>query len=292
MAKKLTNIVFYSPWERKRMARIVFTLIGLSLLWSFFSSTLLHQLQRPVIKFPYVDLTYWGMHWLGIPEFLTSHFWAAGVFDLALFAACILSLLAPEKRLYIWSYIVLYFIYFITFNTFGTHHTNHKIGLLLIAIPFTVTDYKSFNYLWQGLRYFLLFTWADAFLWKFFRLAWLHTDQGISIMKKNVAAILYFEPNSWKSDLYRWLLQHPGWVNGGYIAGVVMEAVFIIGFFTRKYDTCLFVLSMLLPIGFWLIADAYFFQLMILNLTLINFHAIYEPRRFTNRLKKGDMTPV
>ena len=292
MAKKLTNIVFYSPWERRRMARVVFALIGLSLLWSFFSNTLLHQLQRPVIKFPYVDLTYWGMHWLGIPEFLTSHFWVAVIFDGALFAACIGSFLAPEKRLYIWAFIVLYFIYFITFNTFRTHHTDHKIGLLLIAIPFTVTDYKSFNYLWQGLRYVLLFAMVDAFLWKFFRLAWLHPDQGLSIMKKNTAAILYFEPNSWKAELYRWLLQHPGFVNSGYVAGMVMEALFMIGFFTRKYDKYLLVLSFLLPIGFWLIADAYFFQFMILNLTLINFHVIYEPRRFANKLKKGDMTPV
>ena len=292
MAKTLTNIVFYSPWERRRIARVVFGLIGASLIWSFFSNTLLHQLQRPVIKFPYVDLTYWGMHWLGLPEFLTGHFAVACLFDVALFASCIGCLWEPEKRLYVWSFIVLYFIYFITFNTFGAHHTNHKIGLLLIAIPFTVTDYKSFNYLWQGLRYFLLFAWADAFLWKFFRLAWLHADQGILIMKKNVAAILYFEPNSWKADLYRWLLQHPGWVNGGYIFGVVMEAAFIVGFFTRKYDKYLFVLSILLPIGFWLIADAYFFQLMILNLTLINFHKVYEPRRFAGRWKKGEITPV
>lgn len=275
MAKTLTNIVFYSPWERRRIARIVFSLIGLSLIWSFFSDTLLHQLQRPVIKFPYVDLTYWGMHWLGIPEFLTGNFWVALFFDLALFAACILSFWAPEKRLYIWSFIVLYFIYFITFNTYGTHHTNHKIGFLVIALPFTVADYKSFNYLWQGLRYFSLFAMADAFLWKFFRLAWLHTDQGLMIMKKNAAAILYFEPNSWTSDLYRWLLQHPGLVNAGYLAGVVMEGLFIIGFFTRKYDTYLFALTIVLTLGFWVIADAQFFQFMILNLTLINFHVVF-----------------
>lgn len=275
MAKTLTNIVFYSPLERRRIARIVFFLILLSLGWSFFSDTLLHQLQRPVIRFPYVDLTYWGMHWLGIPQFLTGNYWVALLFDLALFTSCILSFWAPEKRLYVWAVMVLYFIYFITFNTYGTHHTNHKIGFLLIAIPFTAIDYKSFNYLWQGLRYFSLFAMADAFLWKFFRLAWLHTDQGLLIMKKNAAAILYFEPGSWLAALYRWLLQHPGLVNAGYLAGVVMEGLFIIGFFTRKYDNYLFALSVVLTLGFWVIADAQFFQFMILNLTLINFHVVF-----------------
>jgi hypothetical protein len=292
MAKIVAHINFYTLWERKRIARIVFALITISLVWSFFSNTLLHQLNRPVLKFPYVDATYWGMHWLGIPELITGNYSIAFIFDTALFASCFLSFLYPEKRWFIWSFIVLYFIYFITFNTFGAHHTNHKIGFLVIAIPFAVADYKSFNFLWQGLRYFLLFAYADAFLWKLFRLSWLHADQGLLIMKKNVAAFLYFEPGTWQAGLYRWLLQHPAWVNGAYLAGFLLEGLFIIGFFTRKFDRYLLVLSILLPIGFWLIADAYFFEFVILSLTLINFHTVYMPRRFANILKKGESTPV
>ena len=292
MEKTVTNINFYSPRERKRLARIVFALLLGSLVWSIFSNTLLHQLQRPVIKFPYVDTTYWVMHYLQIPEIITARFWIACLFDTALFASCILSLIYTDKRLYIWSFIILYFVYFITFNTFGAHHTNHKIGFLVIAIPFAVADYKSFNFLWQGLRYFLLFAYADAFLWKFFRLAWLHADQGLLILKKNVAAYLYFEPNTLQADFYRWLLQHPAWVNGAYIAGMIMEGIFIIGFFTRKFDRYLFALSILLPIGFLLMADANFFEFLILSLTLINFHKFFTPGRLPNTLKKGETTPV
>jgi hypothetical protein len=111
-------------------------------------------------------------------------------------------------------------------------------------------------------------------------------------MKKNAAAILYFETDSWIAAVYRWLLQYPGLVNAGYLAGVVMEGLFIIGFFTRKYDKYLLALAIVLTLGFWLIADAYFFQFMVLSLTLINFHKLYEPRRFASIRKKGDMTPV
>ncbi|THU30442.1 hypothetical protein FAM09_30255 [Niastella caeni] len=275
MGKTVAHISFYTPWERKRIARIVFALLLGALVWSFFSNTLLHQLQKPVIKFPYVDPTYWIMHYLGIPELITGNFVMACTFDTALFASCILSFMYPEKRLYCWSFIILYFIYFITFNTFGTHHTNHKIGFLFIAIPFTVADYKSFNFLWQGLRYFLLFAYADAFLWKLFRLSWLHPDQGLLIMKKNVAAFLYFEPNTLQAGLYRWSLQHPAWVNGAYLVGMLLEGLFIVGFFTRKFDHYLFILSILLPVGFYLMADANFFEFLILNLTLINFHKLF-----------------
>ncbi|HEY8893513.1 MAG TPA: hypothetical protein VIM79_01815, partial [Niastella sp.] len=196
MGKVIAHIIFYTPWERKRIARVVFALTLASLVWSFFSNTLFHQLQRPALKYPYVDLTYWVMHLFNVPEFVTGNYWLACLLDVALFAFCVLCYIYPEKRWCIWSFIALYFLYFITFNTFGGHHTNHKIGFLLIAIPFTVVNYKSFNYLWQGLRYFLLFAYTDAFLWKFFRLAWLHPNQGMLIMKKNQAAYLYFEPDT------------------------------------------------------------------------------------------------
>lgn len=286
------HINFYTPWQRTRIARIVFGLALVSLTLSFFSHTLLHQLQQPVIKFPYVDTTYWVMHYLQIPEFITSHFWVALLFDLGLFASCLLSFLYPQKRLFIWLFIVLYFVYFITFNTFGCHHLGDKIGFLLIALPFAVADHKSFSFLWQGLRYFLCFAFADAFLWKFCRLAWLHTSEGMLILKMNQAAFLYLEPNTWFAGFYRWLLQYPGWLQAAYITGAIMEGLFIIGFFTRKYDRWLLVLSLSLPVGFWLIADAWFFQLLILSLTFINFHRIYLPDRFAKRVKKGDITPV
>jgi hypothetical protein len=94
------------------------------------------------------------------------------------------------------------------------------------------------------------------------------------------------------AGLYRWLLQQPAMVNGAYIAGMIIEGLFIIGFFTRKYDKLLLIFSILLPFGFWLTADAYFFEFLILSLTLVNFHTIYAPRRFSNNLKRGALTPV
>jgi len=284
MAATLTHTDLYSPFERKRIARIVFSLFLLSLVWSFFSNTLLHQLCRPVIKYPYVDPTYWAMNWLRIPEMITDNYLLAWIFDGLLISSCVLSLLFPDKRIFVWSLIILFFIYFITYNTYGVWHTGNKIGLLLIAIPFAVRDNKSFNYLWQGLRYFLLFSFSCAFLWKFFRFSWLYADEGILIMKKNAAAYLYFKPNTWLAHLYEWFLQHPGLLQFLYIAGVVLEGVFIIGFFTRKADRYLFILSILLVLGFWFMAEAHFFELLILNLTLIPPHFI---RRYSHYTSSG-----
>lgn len=275
MAETLIHNDLYSPPERKRIARIVFSLFLLSLIWSFFSNTLVHQLCQPVIKYPYVDPTYWVMNWLHIPEIVTGNYALAWIFDCMLIGSCVLSLLFPDKRIFVWSLIILFFIYFITYNTYGAYHTGNKIGLLLIAIPFAVRDNKSFNYLWQGLRYFLLFSFSCAFLWKLFRFGWLYADEGILIMKRNAAAYLYFKPDTSLAQVYEWFLQHPGLLQFLYIAGFVLEGVFIIGFFTKKADRYLFILSFLLIFGFWFMAEAHFFELLILNLTLVNFHKVY-----------------
>src|SRR5687767_3683982 len=112
MGKAIAHIIFYTPWERKRIARVVFVLMLASLVWSFFSNTLLHQLQQPLIKYPYIDATYWVMHYLQIPEIIAGNFLLACLFDLALFTFCILCLAYPDKRWCIWSFIALYFVYF------------------------------------------------------------------------------------------------------------------------------------------------------------------------------------
>jgi hypothetical protein len=269
----------YSPIERKWIARIIFGCIFCLLVYAFLSNSLLHQLQQPVIKFPYVDLTYWLMHWLHVPEFITGHFLLACLFDALLFITCIMAFLFPSKRLYIVGFLVLYFMYFITFNTYGTHHTGNKIGILLITVPFVAAHITSFNYWWQAIRYFLLFSYSCAFLYKLLRLSWLHPNRGMLIMQKNLAGYLYFNPDTNLADFYRWLLSHPPLVNALFTTGVIVEGIFIIGFFTKKFDHLLAALSVLLVTGFWLVADAHFFELLLLSWTLIDLKRVFAKWR-------------
>jgi hypothetical protein len=275
MEKAITTTAFYSPVERKWIARIIFGCILCTLVYSFMAHTLLHQLQQPVIRYPYVDVTYWLLHWLQIPEFITGHYIVAWIFDAALVITCIMAFLFPAKRLFVIVFLILYFIYYITLNTYGTHHAGNRMGILLIVVPFLVANITGFNYLWQGLRYWLVFGYSCAFFYKLFRLSWLHADQGMLIMKKNLAGYLYFNPDTSLAAFYKWLLSHPQLVNALFTTGFIIEGVFIIGFFTKKFDHLLAALSVLLVTGFWLVADAHFFELLILSATLINFRYQY-----------------
>ncbi len=257
--------------ERRGMCRLVFLFIFFSLAYSYYSGTLLHQLCFPVLKFPYVDPTYWAIHLLKIPEWLTQNFWPAFGFDAVLVATCLLCIFFPDRRWLMAVFFILYFFYFISFNSYSTLHTHSKIGILMMPVPFIVFRNKSFTFLWEGMRYFTLFVYADAFLWKLFRNTFMNWKQGGLIIKANLTPYLYFHPGSFQTSFYTWLLQHDhvaGWL---FNAGMLMEASFLIGFFTKKFDKYLFVFSILLPAGFICFADAFFFELTILSLTLINY---------------------
>jgi hypothetical protein len=119
------------------------------------------------------------------------------------------------------------------------------------------------------LRYYTLFMYADAFLWKLFRGTWLFSKQGILIIKGNITPLLFSHPDYKLKSVYEYLFMHPGYADILFKAGFAFEALFIIGFFTKKYDTYFVVLSILLATGFLLLADAFAFELLILNFTLV-----------------------
>jgi hypothetical protein len=258
--------------KRVLIGRMVFSFILFVLIYFTISNVLFHQLRSPVLKYPYVDPVYWLMHWLKIPDAIVSNYSVAYVFDIILFAGCIGCIVFPLKRIFVALFLLTYFIYFISFNSYGGHHTHAGIGILLIPIPFLFRKNITFSLLWQALRYYTLFIYVSAFLWKLFRLSFINEDQGLLILKNNVTAYLYYNPGAWLSKIYWWLLQNPVWVNAMYIGGFILEGLFIIGFFTKKYDKYLLLISLIMVIGFWLLADALFFQLLVLSFTLVNFN--------------------
>ena len=265
-SKLYQNYFTLKPVET--LCRIVFGLILLHLVFSAFANTLVHQMQMPVLKFAYVDPTFWIMHLLNIPEFISSNYTIAWIFDSVLFLSCIMVIIFPKNKWMIGIFILFYFNYYIIFNSFGAHHTHALIAVLITPVAFLFSK-KSFFYAWEGLRYFLLFSYSAAFFWKFFRLSWLNNNQGILIIKKNLTPYLYFNPDSFLSKIYTWLLDNPAFTNTIFISGFIIEGLFIIGFFTKKYDRYLFFLSIILPVGFWFFADALFFEQLILSLTLL-----------------------
>lgn len=268
--------IYFSQKQIEILCRIVFSLILIDLIFSAISNTLIHQLQSPVLKFAYVDPAFWMMHLLHIPDLISSSFYLSWFWDIVLFASCTGVLIFPRKKWLIAVFIFFYFVYFIIFNSYGTHHTHALIPVLIAPVPFLFSK-KSFTFCWQALRYFLLFSYSAAFLWKLFRFSWLQGSQGILIVKKNLTPYLYFNPNTFLAEIYFWFLKNPFLIELFFLAGFIFEGLFTVGFFTRKFDKVLFFISLLLPIGFWFLSDAFFFEMLILSITLLPLDRIFAP---------------
>ena len=251
---------------RDKLCRICFILIFISLIYSFFSHTLVSQLKMPVLKFPYTDLTYWIFHLLRIPELISQNLPLALFFDGLLIGSCLMGCVFPGETKWPRIFFILYFIYFILFNSFGMHHTHSRIGILLMSAPFMIRDPDGFFLLWQGLRYYTCFIYASAFCWKLFRGSWLYEPQGILILKKNLTPYLYYNPQSQLSTIYNFVFLH-SWIPDILVkAAFFLEGFFIVGFFTTRYDKFLFLLCFLLPLGFLFMADALFFEVAFLGI--------------------------
>jgi hypothetical protein len=263
---------------RAKLCRICFILILISLIYSFFSHTLISQLKMPVLKFPSTDLTYWIFHFLRIPEFISQNMPFALFFDSLLIGSCLMVICYPDSTKWSKIFFILYFIYFIIFSSFGMHHVHSKTGILLLTVPFIISDLEGFFLLWESLRYYTCFIYTSAFCWKILRGSWLYKSQGMLILKKNLTPYLYYNSQSALSKVYFYVIQHPAIPDILLKGGILLEGFFIVGFFTKRFDKFLFLLCILLPLGFLFMADAFFFEVAFLAIVFYKSRAM-EPAK-------------
>ena len=143
------------------------------------------------------------------------------------------------------------------------------VGILIITIPFWFRNNKSFSLLWEGVRYFTVFIYFSAFLWKLLRGSVFHPGQGLGIFLNGGGSNLIYNPDSLFGGWYAYAVSHPSFAQWVMLAGVAMEAIFIIGFFTRRFDLALFVIPFLFHTITWIFLDVFFFELLILNLAFL-----------------------
>ncbi len=263
-------IRYYDIEEKKRIGYFVFGFALLILLYRAWSGALVSQLQGPVISEPYVDFTYWIIFLLNIPQYLTGHFIAGRIFDFLLLFFTVGSAFFYKKNIFPILYSVNIFIYIIIFNAYSGHHTHSILGLWIISWPFLFSDVKRFSLAWEGLRYYVCFIYFSAFGWKIVKGSLFHLEQGAAVIQHNMSTYMLEKPDAFLSDVLVFALQHPNLLGGVFVLGMLAEAVFIIGFFTKKYDWILLGLAVLFHTISWFLIDVNFFEFLIISLTLLN----------------------
>ena len=255
---------------KKRMVKLVFTFILISFIFRYYNHALLHQMLQPVVFKVNSDLTYWVYHIVGFAKFIAQNKTAATIFDCLLIGLCIVTIIRPQ-RITIIAFSILYPIYLLSYNSFVTHHYGNLIGILFITFAFWSKKEITFKFLWEALRYYTLFIYSMAFVYKvFINVSVFNITQPLTILKDNLVLYLYQNPDTFFANCLYWFINNPLVLYVGYIFCISMQGCMIAGFFTKKFDRILFFLPILFHSSTYFFVDVFYFELLILNFTFFD----------------------
>jgi len=131
-----------------------------------------------------------------------------------------------------WCYIQCYTLY-------ASTSIEGYLPWLLFPLLFIVQSVSLFSLLFDGLRYVFLYLFSSAAIWKLIKGSVLNIQQMSGVLLYQHGQQLTNSPGYWQSRMYMWLINHEGVSYVLYLAGFLIELIFIIGFFTKKYDRLL-----------------------------------------------------
>ncbi len=144
------------------------------------------------------------------------------------------TIIATFMLLVNWTYVQSY-------TLFPTNSIEAHTAWLMFPIVFLVTQPKTFRLLIEGLRYFFLFFFVSAGLWKFLNGGIFNPDQMSGVLLYQHADLLSSSPGYWQTEMIQWLINHKTVGCGLYIIATFLELVFVVAFFTKKYDHLLII---------------------------------------------------
>ena len=259
--------------DRHRAARLTFGFAFLVLAYRWFTHSLVHQLQQPVLYESGFDYTYWVYHFIRFPEVFVDNKWGAWTFEIILLVSTGYNVItAASNRIIVLISAVAWTLYGITYNSYVCHFTYAISGLMLLPYVFLVKKKESFSLIWEGARYFCLYIYADAFIHKaFIGRNLYYFPMGVEIIKTNQAQFLLQNPRSMLAPVYSFFITHPALSYAGFAGMVLLQGSMIVGFFTKKWDKFLFWVPVLFHVINYFFVDVFFFELLVLNLTLLPF---------------------
>lgn len=231
----------------------------------------LSQLGEPFLLL-YNDPGIWIFHKLGIPQFIIQQPFAL-LFDATLLIMAVVGLYLfwKGKKAIVFTFVfaLLFSLYMITAHSYPNLSPRQYFGLFLIPYTFLFLGKRFKNYT-ELIRYFVLFVFFSAAMWKLTRGILTEPDQMFHVIQGQHIETLFLLPeNGLHNTIARWLLNHKALTNAILFAAVGLQFSFIIGFFTKKFDKLLFLLMfmfllnnfLIMGIEYWtyLVFTPYFF---------------------------------
>lgn len=159
-------------------------------------------------------------------------------------------------------------IYVLAYTQFPTNSIEAHTAWLFFPILLGAKNLKSFYLLMHGLRYFFIYFFFSAGIWKLVNGGAFEIGQMSGILLDQHATFLVSDPQHWHVRFLYWLIEMPLTGFLLYWFAIIIELFFGIGFFSRRYDKVLIVFFVLFLAFDYLVMRIPYFEVSPYLLTL------------------------
>lgn len=176
-----------------------------------------------------------------------------------------------------WLMLLVNWIYVQAFTLYPTNSIEGHFAWLMMPLLFVMRDQKGFSLMFNGLRYVFLFVFFSAGFWKIYWGGVFNLEQLSGILTFQHSHFLALSPDAFYTQWLGWLINHPmvGW--GLYIVATLIELMFVVGFFTKKWDRWLLLLFVLFLVFDQLVMSIAYYEMV--PMLILLYYASMEQRQ-------------
>lgn len=252
--------------SRKTYASYFYILFLVFLVVRYIDGLFLTELVSNPIRSPRVDLIVWITQWLDIPNLMSTSLLSTGI-DIAIVILPIVILYRLFKdqtinRLVL-TLCIFFGLYILIIYCFPTLSIRKYLGLVLIPIAFTFSTSKRYYSYLELMRYYILFVFTSASLWKIFRGVALDTNHmQLSLKAQHIDNLVNY-PSHHVTDLVSTFIHDPVICSMIFLLAILFQLSFGIGFFTKKYDKALAIFLIIFIISDYLVMKIEYWEFLV-----------------------------
>jgi hypothetical protein len=244
----------------------------LLMLFKWWNGMFLYQV-KPQLFNNRFDMFTWIFMKTGLHQWLLNNPKGWLSFDVAFYIMPLLVWLAFMKSVRLSAIVSLImllvnWVYIQCYTLYPTISIEGFIAWLLFPVLFITINLQSFYFILNGLRYFFLYFFASASVWKLIQKGVFNIHQMSGVLLYQHKEYLTSSSN-WYTHFIYWLINHPSVSYLFYIGGSILELSFIVGFFTKKYDLLLIAAFLLFLVMDVLLMRIHYWEVAAFLLTLI-----------------------
>ena len=200
------------------------------------------------------DPLLWLIYFTGLPQFVLSNIFLSCFVDISILFFIGAIIFKPLNK---WIAIGLFILLFVFYAVVTAHlgHRNYQSGYLLVLLPFLFSNVKSKQIVFEFTRYFLLFFYVSAAIFKYKTGSLFNNDHFSHAVLNQFTPYFLEQSFSIRTSFNLFLITHHNFASFLFIGATILEFVTIVGFFTKRFDSYLAIFILLFHFANWFIMD-------------------------------------